>query len=104
MAKNARVVRPSWAWFTLLDGGLVALAVLSTNQDLHASVSESLPAPLPARPALRKLLGAAIAVHVGEAMVATRMARRRGLPARGWALQTFIVGFPSLGKLRRLPV
>lgn len=103
MAKNARVVRPSWAWFALLDGGLVALAALSTNEGLHASVSEALPTPLPPRSTLRKILIAAIATHVGEGAVAARMARRRGLPVRGWALQTFIVGFPSLRKLRRLP-
>jgi hypothetical protein len=103
MAKNARVVRPSWAWFALLDGGLVALAALSAQDGLHARVSEALPTPLPQRSTLRKILIVAVGLHVGEGAVAARMARRRGLPVKGWALQTFVVGFPSLGKLRRLP-
>ena len=37
----------------------------------------------------------------GEALVAGRMAKRRGLSPRGWRLQTLIVGFPSLRTLRR---
>jgi hypothetical protein len=39
--------------------------------------------------------------HVGEALAAGPMARRRGLSPRGWRLQTLIVGFPSLRALRR---
>ena len=46
------------------------------------------------------LVGTA-AIHVTEALVAGRIARRRGLPVRGWRWQTFIVGFPSLLALRR---
>ena len=40
-------------------------------------------------------------IHPGEALVAGRLARRRGLPAHGWQLQTFVVGFPSLLALRK---
>ena len=36
-----------------------------------------------------------------EALVAGRMAKRRGLAPAGWRLQTFVVGFPSLLSLRR---
>ena len=46
------------------------------------------------------LVGTAV-IHAAEALAAGRMARRRGLPARGWRLQTFVVGFPSLRALRR---
>jgi hypothetical protein len=46
------------------------------------------------------LVGTAV-IHAGEALAAGRMARRRGVPVRGWRLQTFIVGFPSLLAMRR---
>jgi hypothetical protein len=46
------------------------------------------------------LIGTAV-VHVTEALVAGRMAKRRGLSPRGWRLQTLVVGFPSLRSLRR---
>jgi hypothetical protein len=58
---------------------------------------------LPSRQVLKSMLIGTAAVHVAEAMVAARGARRRGLRARGWALQTFVVGFPSLFALRRIP-
>jgi hypothetical protein len=41
-------------------------------------------------------------IHTAEALVAGRLARRRGLPAARWAAQTFAVGFPSLLALRRV--
>jgi hypothetical protein len=101
MAKSAGVVRPSLFWFVLLDGGIVVLARLALSPRAHEQASEMSSGKLPPRPALRNLLVATAVIHAGEAMVAGRMARRRGLSPRGWRLQTFIVGFPSLLKLRR---
>jgi Domain of unknown function (DUF4499) len=103
MATRPKVIRPSLGWFVLLDGGLIALAALATNESLHAKVSEAAPSPLPPRPQLQKLFAGAVLTHVGEALIGRRMAKRRGLPTRGWALQTFVVGFPSLLKLRQIP-
>jgi hypothetical protein len=48
-------------------------------------------------------LGATAVIHTAEALAAGSTAHRRGLPARGWMLQTFTVGFPSLLALRRVP-
>ena len=95
------VVRPSWAWFVLLDGGIVALVLLSFSEGAHDAVAARSPAPLPPRRALHAILAATVVIHVGEALAAGRYAGRRGLPARGWALQTLAVGFPSLFALRR---
>jgi hypothetical protein len=103
MAKSSGVVRPSWAWFALLDGGIVALVVLSSSESAYRAVNEALPTALPERRTLRSMLVATAVIHVAEAVVAARGARRRGLRARGWALQTFAVGFPSLLALRRTP-
>ena len=46
------------------------------------------------------LVGTAV-IHAVEAVAPGRMAKRRGLSPRGWRLQTFVVGFPSLLSLRR---
>jgi hypothetical protein len=96
------VTRPAWAWFGLLDGGLVALAVLASSETAHTRVSEASPVDLPSRPACQKLLAAAVATHVFEALAVGRMARRRGVSPRGWRSQTLVVGFPSLRALRRI--
>jgi hypothetical protein len=95
------IVRPSWAWFALLDGGIVALALLSALDGPRDTVAARSPLPLPPRRVLRGVLAAATVIHVVEALAAGRYARRRGLPARSWALQTLAVGFPSLFALRR---
>jgi CRISPR-associated Cas5-like protein len=102
-ASRTGVVRPSWAWFAALDGGIVALVALSTFVRAYDAVAERSPGPFPSRSALRALLAATVVIHVAEAAAAGRNARRRGLPARGWALQTLAVGFPSLLALRGAP-
>ena len=101
MAPRSVVVRPHWAWFALLDGGMVTLAVLSAGGRAYDAVAEHTPVPLPPLRALRAILAGAVAIHIGEAVAAGRQARRRGLPARGWVLQTLAVGSPSLVALRR---
>jgi hypothetical protein len=99
-ASAAHVVRPHPGWFALLDGGLVALGVLSASEQAHGTVNKVVPAPLPPRKVLQGILAGALVIHAGEALAAARMARRKGLPVVGWALQTLVVGFPSLLALR----
>jgi hypothetical protein len=103
MAQTRGVVRPSLFWFILLDGGIVALTKLVVSKKSYDKVSEMTSGTLPPQSALRNLLVGTFVIHTGEALVAGRMARRRGLPARGWRRQTFVVGFPSLRVLRRIP-
>jgi len=103
MSTRLHVIRPPLGWFVLLDGGLIALAALSASASLHAKASEAAPTPLPPQSALRKLLAGAALTHVGEGLIGARMASRRGLPKRGWALQTLVVGFPSILQLRKIP-
>jgi transmembrane protein TMEM254 len=101
MPLSTGVVRPSWAWFALLDGGMAALALLSALDGARDAVEAHSPVPIPPRRVLRRMLAAAAFIHVVEALAAGRYAARRGLPTRGWALQTLAVGFPSLFALRR---
>ena len=100
--KNA-AVRPKWWWFALLDGGIVAMIIFSVSDGAHRAVTESGPAPLPPQRVLRGMLAGTALIHAVEAVFAARGARRRGLPAGSWARQTFVVGFPSLLALRRMP-
>ncbi|HVX22424.1 MAG TPA: CRISPR-associated protein Cas5 [Acidimicrobiales bacterium] len=95
------VSRPAAGWFVVLDGGIVALSALATSDRAYRAARQRLPLPLPPRAALQGLLAATAAIHLAEAAVAFRMARRRGLPSAGrWAGQTLVVGFPSLLRLR----
>jgi hypothetical protein len=103
MARRSSVVRPSIGWFLLLDGSLALLAVLAASEGAHKSADEVLPSALPPRPALQRLFAAAIITHLFEAMVARRMARKRGLRSGAWTRQTLVVGFPSILKLRKIP-
>jgi len=82
----------------------VVLTRLVVSKKAHERGSEISSGKLPSQPALRNLLIATAVIHSGEALAAGRMARRRGLTPRGWRLQTLIVGFPSLRKLRQVPV
>lgn len=100
-AKRSGVVRPSLFWFLLLDGGILLLVQLAFNRPAYDRALEVSGNRLPPREVLYFLLAATAAIHTGEALAASRMARRRGLSPRGWRLQTFIVGFPSLRELRR---
>ncbi len=94
------VIHPSLGWFALLDGGIVVLTALSLSERSYREAARRL--LLPPRWVLRRLLVAAGVIHVAEAVYAGRTARRVGLPVGGWALQTLVVGFPSLGALRRV--
>jgi len=92
--------RPAGGWFVLLDGGIVVLAVLSTSDAAYRAVRARV--PVPPRPALRGMLAATAVIHLVEAAAAYRTARRKGSAnAKRWAVQTLVVGFPSLMELRR---
>ena len=99
--KRSDVVRPALLWFVLLDGGILLLARLALSGPAHRRGTEISRGSLPPREVLQTLLAATAVIHAGEALAAGRMARRRGLSPRGWRLQTFVVGFPSLLALRR---
>jgi hypothetical protein len=99
--KRLGVVRPSFLWFLLLDGGIIALTKLAVDKTAYDKVDDMTGDVLPPRATLQAMLIGTAVIHVTEALVAGRMAKRRGLSPRGWRLQTFVVGFPSLFALRR---
>jgi len=93
------VARPALGWFVVLDGGVVVLATLVASPRAYDVAASRV--PLPRHRLLRGLLAATVVIHAAEALAAWRVARGRGLDARGWALQTLVVGFPSLRALGR---
>jgi hypothetical protein len=100
-AKRSGVVRPSLFWFLLLDGGIIALTKLALSKSAYDKADDLAGDALPPRETLQAMVIGTAVIHVTEALVAGRMAKRRGLSPRGWRLQTLIVGFPSLRALRR---
>lgn len=98
MARAQRIEHPHWSWFVLLDGSLGVLSALVLAPSLAARVRRR--GPLPSTRTLRAILVGALVVHLAEGGVAWRLARRDDLDAPRWALQTAIVGFPSLLLLR----
>ena len=103
MARRGKssVVRPSLFWFLLLDGGIIALTKLAVSKTAYDKVDDMTGDALPPRETLQAMLIGTAVIHATEALVAGRMAKRRGLSPRGWRLQTLVVGFPSLRALRR---
>ena len=92
-------IRPAFGWVLLLDGGLLALALVALLPSLAMRVRRSV--PIPSDRVLRMILIVAVLTHLGEGIAAAFMASRRGRDVRGWALQTAIVGFPSLRLLAK---
>jgi hypothetical protein len=95
------VVRPHWLWFLVLDGGIWMLIQFVINPALYERIRSRSGDRLPPHRAIQGLLAGTAVIHTGEAIVAGRMAARRGLVRRPWVIQTFLVGFPSLLELRR---
>lgn len=93
---------PRLGWYLLLDGGMVMLITFVASRRAYERTKEVV--PLPSRRTVGMILAAATAIHVGEGTYAYKAAKRRGFgeSAMCWALQTFVVGFPSLLKMAEL--
>ena len=100
-ASRTGLVRPPLLWFLLLDGGIIVLIKLVLSQQAYDRLNELSGEKLPPRSTVRALLAGTALIHLAEAVVAGRIARRRGLAPGLWRLQTFVVGFPSLVALRK---
>ena len=76
--KRSGVVRPSLFWFLLLDGSLLALIKLAVSKTSYDKVNDMAGDALPPRETLQALTIGALGLHLFEALVAGRMAKRRG--------------------------
>jgi Na+-translocating ferredoxin:NAD+ oxidoreductase RnfD subunit len=100
-ARGDRVERPHVGWWVAILGGLGLTAVLAFHAGAYALWYRYVTTRLP-RSVLATIFVCAYLVHLGEALYARALARRAGFhaSARGWMLQTFLLGFPSLRLLR----
>jgi hypothetical protein len=98
---RAPIARPNLLWRGFVFGGVGTLKVLSLSDTAWDWWEENVTDAIP-RSAVRGLLGGTVALHVAEAAVARRWARRAGLEHRGaWMRTTALYGFPELRHLRR---
>jgi hypothetical protein len=98
---NDKVERPPLGWWIGILGGLGFNALVGFNDGAYAMWCSYVTSFL-SQGLIRFIFVAGVAAHVGEAIYAWRIARQAGLrTAGGWALQTFLIGFPSLGRLQQ---
>jgi len=96
MGHSERVERPHLLWWVAIVGGLTVLGWQGFSASfyewwtLHVN-------PLPSQSTMAWIFLACIPLHVGEAIFCWRLSNRLGTPgaSAGWALQTFVIGFPS---------
>ncbi|MGZ4693087.1 MAG: TMEM254 family protein [Acidimicrobiales bacterium] len=98
---RAPIDRPSLAWRAFVLIGIGSLKLLSLSDGAWDAWEENVTDAVP-RSTVRKLLAGALVLHVVEAAVAHRWARRGGVAhRRSWTLTTLLYGFPELRLLRR---
>jgi hypothetical protein len=98
---RAPIDRPSLLWRAFVVVGVGSLTVLSTSDKAWDAFEENVTDALP-RSAVQNLLTGTVALHLAEAILARRWARRGGLDHVGaWSRTTLVYGFPELGRIRR---
>jgi len=98
---RAPIDRPSLAWRAFVIIGVGGLKALSLSDRAWEVWEENVTDALP-RSTVRQMLTATLVLHLAEAGIALRWARRGGLDHRGaWARTTLFYGFPELRLLRR---
>lgn len=97
------VERPHLGWWISILFGMGLTSVLACSDRAYAVWAEHLGDWLP-RSTIQKIFVVAWALHVGEALYARKLATELGYgdeARRGWTVQTFLLGYPSLSKLIR---
>ena len=101
-ATGLGIVRPHLITWILVLGGMTLTGVLAYSTAAYQWWYESVTTLLTVG-TLRVIFIVAVALHVIEAVAAYLLAMKsgRGETALGWAFQTFLMGYFSLGLLRR---
>jgi len=96
------VDRPAWGWWVSIVGGLLAFGVVAYCDPVWNAWSQHVLGFIP-RFFYQVGFLAAVLTHVHKGQNAVRIAERAGLheTSMGWGWQTFILGFPSMGMLRK---
>jgi hypothetical protein len=96
MAPQDGIDRPHILWWIAIVGGLTILALQGFSAPFYAWWTTAVN-PLPGQTVMMWLFLGIIPIHIAEAVFCYRLASRLGMPqhALGWAVQTFVIGFPS---------
>ena len=96
MSESERVARPHLFWWVTIVGGLTILGLQGFSSSFYGWWIANVNA-LPAQSTMAWIFLLCIPIHVGEAAYCWRLSNRLGTPgaSAGWALQTFVIGFPS---------
>ena len=96
MSQSQKVERPHILWWVSIVGGLTILGLQGFNSAFYAWWVAHLNA-LPAQGTMAWIFLSLVPIHVGEAIYCWRLSNRLGTPdaSTQWALQTFVIGFPS---------
>ena len=94
--------RPPLVWWIVIGIGLGMNALVGLSDSAYSLWCSYVTTALP-QGLIRNIFLGAVVVHLCEAAYAWRLARRVGLKsAAAWTLQTFLIGFPSLSRLREV--
>jgi hypothetical protein len=96
MSQSEKVERPHVLFWIAIVGGLTILALQGFSDSFYAWWVAHVNT-LPAQSTMAWIFWACIPIHAGEALYCWRLSNRIGTPGASaeWALQTFVIGFPS---------
>lgn len=96
------VERPATGWWVAVLSGMTVLGLIAFRPSWWRWWSTRVTGAIP-QPFFRVLFWAAVVTHVAEGATAVRLAEQAGEHAAtlSWGAQTTLLGFPSLGLLRR---
>lgn len=93
--------KPTLLWRLFVLSGMSTMIAVSVDDNAWEAFDDATGGSMD-RETIRATTGAAIGLHVVEAIVACVMAKRAGLPKpRKWAAATLLWGFPVLRRLRK---
>lgn len=92
---------PHWGWWLAIIGGMALTVLIAYNSYAYHIWQARVTALIP-QEWFQWVWWAALAAHAGEAVYALLICRRRRLATTlQWALQTFLLGYPSLRLLKQ---
>ena len=97
-----RVDAPALHWWASIIGGLTLLGFQGLHTEFYTWWVANMHA-LPAQNVMAWIFVACLPIHLYEAVYVYRVAQHIGMPksAMGWAVQTFVLGYPSTHLIRK---
>jgi hypothetical protein len=98
---RAKIDRPSRLWRAFVLTNVPVLGVLSVSDDAWQAWEDKVTHRIP-RSTIRALFVGTVGLHVFEALIVRRMARRAGVGDVGaWTRTALLYGFPTFFRFRR---